>query len=837
MIPPEALRSNASLIAPPVTVEATAGLAFARGSLLTHLHEEDLRSQDLTLNLTLLEDSFVELLELKYAHLLIEGISSRQSEARGWNRIYRDYLRPFHVRRIDAKTVSIALPRRQGYEITELEEITITIPPAAVKSNRTLVAQPGLLILPVPGVAYLSSPAPVNDETAIRAAAPYPLELLLVNDTWKGGALEHDTGEGTFTGLRLGLRTDYDGSIPQPFGWGQVVQTSLYHTRLALSNQSTLITVMVPQQADYEIEKPEFLTLTVPPSAVASRQRLRAKGKVRLNAARGVALLQGTLLETPTEQVCVCVSIPRPLGCIALSLLRCRLSPLLTQRDRTSHAQSIKSDTPLSVFVLLDGERFERSVGEDTQSTREIILGIRARDQQPAGWNNVVQQLLSTHSVTKFNDTALEIKIEQCAQYSIAEPQTITMLIPESALISHLPMAAAPSIVIRATPGYARLGGSLAAHPSEMALRDGLHGGASFLTVTLYDDEWREAALAERDVVSLLVDGMLSEQDEANGFNARVRPVLAQTNMTLESSVAGGLTKATLRVTLPPVKLYSISEPETIYITLPPNSVRSAAPIRVSPPLVIVAERRTARFGGHLHEHNEEFTLRSDALSNLTITLEDDTWQPTVGQPHLGPEQYALQRAILDGLVASESSSSTGWAQVVGPALQPHHVQRLDDRTMLIDLEQFAAYSINSPETVVALIPPSAVLSRVSPSMRSPLIIRPSQGRARLSGTFLDDASEAAVNSAATLTLAITLIGDAWNPAVGRQETAADDAVARDLLDGIVPSLDTAHSWASIVQASLTPMHVYRSGPSTVVIHIPQKLSYDILEPVRVARP
>ena len=53
MIPPEALRSNASLIAPPVTVEATAGLAFARGSLLTHLHEEDLRSQDLTLNLTL----------------------------------------------------------------------------------------------------------------------------------------------------------------------------------------------------------------------------------------------------------------------------------------------------------------------------------------------------------------------------------------------------------------------------------------------------------------------------------------------------------------------------------------------------------------------------------------------------------------------------------------------------------------------------------------------------------------------------------------------------------------------------------------------------------------
>ena len=107
-----------------------------------------------------------------------------------------------------------------------------------------------------------------------------------------------------------------------------------------------------------------------------------------------------------------------------------------------------------------------------------------------------------------------------------------------------------------------------------------------------------------------------------------------------------------------------------------------------------------------------------------------------------------------------------------------------------------------------------------------------SLSRARLSGSLLDDASEAALRSAATLELAITLTGDdAWAAEVGRLESAADFAIARALLDGIVPSLAEPTSWATIVAPRLTERHVARSGPRTVVVEIPQQLGYGISEP------
>ena len=88
---------------------------------------------------------------------------------------------------------------------------------------------------------------------------------------------------------------------------------------------------------------------------------------------------------------------------------------------------------------------------------------------------------------------------------------------------------------------------------------------------------------------------------------------------------------------------YSLTRSETIYLTLPASSVSSASPIRVSPPLIITPSRRFARFGGHLVDYPEGSTLRSDALSNLTIILEDDVWDPKVGQPHLGKAERDLQ--------------------------------------------------------------------------------------------------------------------------------------------------------------------------------------------------
>ena len=809
VLPPLSLASNMSLVVPPVAIEATAGLCFASGSLLDHLHEEDLRTQPLTLNLTLVADSWVELLELKYAHLLIAGITSAQSEPHGWNAEYRDTLKPFHVNRLDARTVVVSLPARPSYDIERPETITIAIPPSAVASNRTLRAMPGLRVLPVPGAAVLTSLARSDDEAALTSAEPYRLQLRVINDTFLPAVLAHDTGVGTFSELRHALRTQRS-AAQEPFGWASVVQSSLRSTDLALTNGSTAVAVSVRQAADFDIAMPELLSLSVPPSAVASGQRLRAPETVRIDAKPGVARLRGTLLETPSEA-------------------------------------AVRSNVPLYVDVLLEGETFVHSVGTDDGATHGIVEGFASAQSEPQGWNVVVQPLLGATSVSLLDDRTVRITVQPSAQYAISAPETLSLTLPKIALTSNLALAAAPSIVLRATPGDATLGGTLATHPQEVYVRDGRRSSGSHLPASLLitlrgGDTWSPAAvragswagdgdasLGEREVVAAIVDGMLSEQDEPNGWNVRVRPALAQTNMTLLPD------KQTMRFELPPIALYSVHAPETVYITLPAVAVSSAEPIRVEPPLVVIAERRRARFGGHLSASPEESTIRSEGTTNLTIVLEDDTWHPTVGQPHLGRDEHNLQLAIVNGLVSSQSEPH-GWAFVVGRALLPTDVHRVDDRTLLVDIRQAASYQITAPESIVAVVPAAATLSRVPPRMHAPLVLRPSLGRARLSGSLLLDASESAITSGDELTLAITLIGDSWAPAVGRLGGADDDAVARALLDGIAPAPlleggQAPKGWHAVVQPLLTPHHVSRSSAQTVTIRVPQVRAFSIDEP------
>ena len=278
------------------------------------------------------------------------------------------------------------------------------------------------------------------------------------------------------------------------------------------------------------------------------------------------------------------------------------------------------------------------------------------------------------------------------------QPETITLNLPETALTSNLPMAATPSIVLRAAPGRARLGGTLAGQPNEASLRgDGMSSYS--LSIKLLNDEWSAAArsagywhedgvvaLGARSLVRDLMMGMVSEQDEPSGFNAQVRPLLAEGNVTLHVDDA-----STMHIAIPSsIPAYRITVPETIFITLPTTAVGSAWPIRVEPPLIISPSRRMAHFHGHLYANAEAATLRSDKLSNLTIVLEDDVWHPTVGQPHLGDAEYALQRAILDGLISNQDEPG-GWHAIVQAALQADDVHRVDDRTLLIDLRQFSS--------------------------------------------------------------------------------------------------------------------------------------------------
>jgi hypothetical protein len=536
---------------------------------------------------------------------------------------------------------------------------------------------------------------------------------------------------------------------------------------------------------------------------------VRALAPLRVDVTLGSARLDGSLLAAPTEA-------------------------------------SLRSAATLEVEVLLQGDMWAAGVGDDHPATAALLAGLRSAQDEPAGWNAAVLPALDFRHVTVVSPTALRIALRQVAFYQIDEPETITARIPASALASDLPVVASPQIVIRATPGSVVCGGSFAAAPTEAAIA-GAEATPGTLRLTLQRDSWspsivRAAALhaadsdswlpaAERATLHALVEGLVSEQREPAGWAAVMVPLLAATaNITLEDE------GATLLLDVPATAAYAILAPETIFVRIPPVAVASAATLLASPPLVVHATPGEGTFGGTLAASPRMETLQAASGGTLLIELSGDTWAPSVGLADLDAAAGRLGRELLAGLVSAQSEPA-GWNAVVLPRLDPARVSQPDARTLQIELPQLARYAISEPETISFAAPGAAVRSGVPVLMSAPLILRPTLARARLSGSLMARASEEAIREAGTLQLTITLDGDEWRPAVGRQGGAADEAVARHLIEGLRPSQAHGTGWAAVVQRGLDGRHVRRISSVAVALSVPQLLAYDIAAPETIDVP
>ena len=287
--PPQALRSNQSLMAPPLAIEASRGVAVASGEFLQALHEEALSSRELTLELTLLSDAWVPLLEQKFAHKLIEGLTAASSQPSGWNRAVQPTLFPRHVTRVDDRTVRIALPATPAYDIYMPETVEVRIPGGALVSNRPLTVEPGLRILPTPGAVRFASGSLLEscNEAALQSAEERTLHLELVNDTWTDAIVEHDLGEGSSSQLSRGLRSSSlraahlgTSNYGHATGWDAVVRPALRHTNWhvdeAAAEAAAAAFAADPNSTGvYVAPRPTVAVLTLPQVRVRVRVRVR----------------------------------------------------------------------------------------------------------------------------------------------------------------------------------------------------------------------------------------------------------------------------------------------------------------------------------------------------------------------------------------------------------------------------------------------------------------------------------------------------------------------------------------------------------------------------------
>ena len=110
-------------------------------------------------------------------------------------------------------------------------------------------------------------------ESVAQSRHDHTLVLELANETWRDDVMAFDEGDGVSSQLLAGLRATAGGDSP----WDATVQPALRYGDVTLSNVSaSTLTLTVPQRAAYDLVAPEFLSLSVPPGAVASRQRVRA---------------------------------------------------------------------------------------------------------------------------------------------------------------------------------------------------------------------------------------------------------------------------------------------------------------------------------------------------------------------------------------------------------------------------------------------------------------------------------------------------------------------------------------------------------------------------------
>ena len=211
---------------------------------------------------------------------------------------------------------------------------------------------------------------------------------------------------------------------------------------------------------------------------------------------------------------------------------------------------------------------------------------------------------------------------------------------------------------------------------------------------------------------------------------------------------------------MPPQLGYDVESPERLSVKLPREALRSRRRLTVNQTALVEAAGGEVAVSGTFVRNLREAALQSPRSYELVLTLAAEAWDEAIG--HDGAESSTALLAA----VHSDQDEPGGWNAVVQPALQPRHIVRLDDVTLILTLESFADYQISMPETLRLVLPPAAVASRQTVVANESFVVRPTAGFATLNGSLLDELSEGYLCSPPALLLDVRLHGDTWSPNV-----------------------------------------------------------------------
>ena len=448
---------------------------------------------------------------------IIDGLTSAQVEATGWNAEVRDKMSVTEVVRTSDTVVTITLAAQAGYDITADETITATIPASAVVLGGPYVGSPTFDILIDPTAAVTgTATATIVEEDVIAGGKTIIVDI--VGDTLQPNGMEFDSA-------RQAIIDGLTSAQSEVTGWNNEVRDKLL-VATVVRNSATRYTVTLSAQAGYDITAQEEITVRVP----------------------GVALVlnnQG-VFATPTftvDPTSVATSGSIVPSALELAIVNGGQTLILT----------LTGDSWVAAGPTFDGTR------------QEIIDGITSAQVEATGWNAEVRDKMPLTDVVRTSSTVITITLSAQAGYNISAPETITVTVPAAAMVlTGTALVAAPTFNVNQIP-TAIVGGTIAFSSKETQIR----AGGKTILLFLTDDIWVAAGATFNAQRQAIIDGLVSAQSEVAGWNAEIVP-----NLPVGAVVRTSDTLVTITLIARPQ--YDITLLEEITVTIPGTALVTA---------------------------------------------------------------------------------------------------------------------------------------------------------------------------------------------------------------------------------------------------------------------
>lgn len=442
----------------------------------------------------------------------------------------------------------------------------------------------------------------------------------------------------------VGITGDYAST-----GWDDIVNPTLSDTDVTRTSD-VIVTIDIGATASYDIGLDETITVAIPVSVVNED-------------------------EAPDS---VTFTITRD----SVSAEIDAASTLISQSE-----DGVRNATVYNILLDLTGENWVASGATFNAQRQNIIDGITGDSSDGFGWDDEVQPNISVTRVVRTSNTRVTVEVVQQADYYIGTAETVSVLIPATAIDSHDSAVSAGSFTISDTTPTVAVTGTLGSGANETDV----HSSGTTIILTLTNGEWVATVGADNAITTALISGITGDSSSTEGWDATVGSGLDHNDVVRTSDT---VVTITLNDAYP---LYGIPSNETISVAVPATSVKGQASALSTQTFTITNQTPTMAITASITEAQIQA-----GGETVTLTLTNGTWKSTVGSDN------SITTALIAGF-SGDDTGSTGWDDVVQSTLDHSDIVRTSDTVVTITLDAAATYDVDEDETITVIVPAVAV--------------------------------------------------------------------------------------------------------------------------------